>query len=220
MKDQFEKFNKFWKKRKLLVGIVVVITIIISLGNAFDASDKIKKMFNGKKDLEIVAIDIIENDSEKEEVYKIIFKKNKSVQFILWYPVLDIKLLNNTDETVYIKALEFEIENIGPEYCQDCVGQGFNSAYHISVNPKGRKEKITKTLNISNVVKPLEAERFGIILGSPNMISTFKVKVKIHYNSNKSVDSHYLNVNIAHPDCGSGYQINNSNWNYSLGDEK
>ena len=103
-------------------------------------------------------------------------------------PVLDIKLLNNSDETIFLTQITAVVIERHP--------------YTAMVPPSAEYDLLIasgrNTLNLSHSLKPNEVDRMIIKLGATryNSACYFKMKLEFNYNGDKKIESDPFGVSF------------------------
>lgn len=127
------------------------------------------------------------------------------------FPILDIKLLNTGSATVFIKKIDFVVSTKSVKEEEISCGSGRVSwVYNVSFSGSPS----VKSLQLSQIIKPNEADRIAIYVGQdfgkgyPFVFSaTYQFTAVLHFNESDTVQLGTHTINVDDQSCSAGGQM-------------
>jgi hypothetical protein len=158
---------------------------------------------SSKRSLTIVGVNVIDDKQVIKEFQNLSPDKTKQNGF----PMIDIKLLNQDINTVYLKSLVFNIRKFFyKEKHIACSPLAPTWNYNIFFDPETNIESIQ--LEISQILKPGEPDRFVIIVGQKwDGSAEYEFDLILQFNDRESLFLGQHRLRIDGPPCGIGERL-------------
>ncbi len=204
---------------EIIIGIVSIAIAVIGAYiaylqlkrtppvNSLDNREKIN--VKSPDGLEIVAVDVIDNIKEIRNFRQAWFAETdldigggsfSNAGAIGTFPLIDLKFRNPSNSTFFLKRIDLNVQRL--ETVADPMKYSvWPVAWEYSILLDPHKETDVKSLNISQVIMPNDADRFVVVLGHDQGYGEFKyvtynVEILLCYNDNSSINlgQHMLTV--------------------------
>ncbi len=183
-------------------------------GNAFLGVKKSLKRFSSvlteerliqdKSLLNLVDVNVIDHPLEIENFRRIWF--HASTEEIIkryQFPLLDIKLLNNSDSPVYIYKIEFRTNVINFKFNEKLFrAMPVSWDYTILFDPSNKEDVVH--LEVSQLINSKDGDRFVITIGQENNYGRYEevqyeVEIILHYNGREEFSLGKYNIKVMPP---------------------
>jgi phosphate/sulfate permease len=185
----------------LIIGMVLYAMIRLRHYSRENQPLKTEAVGNG---LKVVDIKVIENYEEIRSFRKTWFhERDKSIEKRGGFPLIDMKLRNLSGTPMFLKGIEFDIscrEAVVDQTCYSALPASWE--YSILFDPEKKQE--TKTLDISQVIKPNDVDRFVVIVGHKEeqvhfTHAIYEVSLTLLYNETESIMLGTYTINVCAP---------------------
>jgi hypothetical protein len=141
--------------------------------------------------IEVVGVDVVDKPRQIAAFRRMWFGETETTNEGK-FPLIDIKLLNTSKSTAFLKALRFDVEYVRsiPE-TRDFQAMPVTWEYSVLLNPHRNRD--SKVIEISQVIPPNSVERFVVVVGQCEddqrsfRSVTYDVTLTLQYNANDSI---------------------------------